>query len=198
MEFSRRWILFLFLFFNIIGIYFLDKLVDLVFYTTSFSPYLADKFQAYFINSTEYTVGSIFSFGFIVKVFILILLLKYKKEFTKMGQKGIFVFKFSVIFLMLYRVALFIPIFSRFQLYFTCVFSIGTVTCLALFLKNIKLVYHSSLILLVAITMYVTLTTTYKYIPYSNYIPYLVQQNYPSYKFRSNYNHIHSPYKDAL
>ena len=183
---------------NVVVVYSSELLISSISFITSSNPYLTRKFTDYFINSTDYSVGSIFSLGFIVMVFILILLLKYKNEFNNWGEKGVFVFKFSIIFLMLYRLALFIPIFGRFQLYFCYTFSIGSITCLYLFFRRWKPFYHLTTIILMVSLVYVNITNSYKYIPYSNYLQYLISNKFPNYWYRSNYNHMKSPYRDSF
>lgn len=137
--------------------------------------------------------GKILSFGFFFHTCILLLLI-YKRKSIEQIKYGNFIFAISTLFPFVFRIGLSMLIFSRFQLFIGCFYSIG-VACCILGMKTYKLGYSTLLFLVSTLSLSGQMKDE-KFVPYTNYI--LNVGNNWSFSFRDTYNHIHSPYKKSI
>ena len=185
------WI-FLFIIFNI---FFASRQFLILFVKIfSFLPYVETKIATYLIENSQYAMGRIFSVGSLIFILFFILLICSRKYFDSIYMGNI-IFNSAIIFLLFYRLATTIEIFSRFQLYFSIFFVMAIISLIQIFTKESRHIYISFLLILSLLTCYKKVTQDYRYVPYTNYLVYLVSGEFPTYDIRSNYNYIHSPYK---
>jgi hypothetical protein len=185
------WI-FLFIIFNI---FFASRQFLILFVKIfSFLPYVETKIATYLIENSQYAMGRIFSVGSLIFILFFILLICSRKYFDSIYMGNI-IFNSAIIFLLFYRLATTIEIFSRFQLYFSIFFVMAIISLIQIFTKESRHIYISFLLILSLLTCYKKVTQDYRYVPYTNYLVYLVSDEFPTYDTRSNYNYIHSPYK---
>lgn len=154
--------------------------------------YIGQKIQDYLIGDSEYAQGRVLSLGMILHLVFFILLL-YKKEYIVNRKNGLFIFNAAVVYLLFYRLAVTIEIFTRFQLYFAVFFCIAISWLVYAFTLRSRPVFVTYL-LAVALIGTIKLFADYRYIPYTNYLVYSLKGEYPSYDNRSMYNFQHSPY----
>lgn len=145
----------------------------------------------YIIGETNID-GQFFSLGMLTKVLFFILLLNYRKKLENLPY-GKLIFNFALTFLCIYRIALSIEIFIRFQMYLSVFFSIAVALLFYGFKSKSKIIYSSYLFLIILYSTYTLITGSYKFIPYTNYLTYIWQIK-PDYSYRSDYNLIRSPY----
>lgn len=137
--------------------------------------------------------GKVLSFGFIFHTSVLVLLL-CKRNAIERIKYGNFIFSISTLFPFVFRIGLSMLIFSRFQLFIGCFYSVG-VACCILGMKKYKMGYSLMLFFVSLISLSGQMKDE-KFVPYTNYI--MNVGNKWSYSFRDQYNHNHSPYKKSI
>jgi hypothetical protein len=147
----------------------------------------------YITPGSQYYQGY-FSFGVLARLFLFVIIIQNRKNIAGISKYGELLTNLSIIYIMVYLIALCLPILGRLGMFFY----IPYVSCISLLLHNNIIVKHYRyfLILIVVIlsynSMFNRITGDYKYIPYTNYLYYIFDQ--PTYQYRSEYNYKYSPY----
>lgn len=157
-------------------------------------PYLNSKIENYLLDNSEFASGRILSMGMIIHLIFLFLLLWKKKHIVEFIHGNV-IFNFSLFYLLLYRLATTVEIFSRFQLYLAPFFCVALILISKSFNFRNRLLYITYL-LCISFIGSLKIFSDYRYIPYTSYLPYLLNKNYPSFEYRDAYNFRNSPYAD--
>lgn len=177
---------------------------DLLFYVlisvASIVPYLDSKVVAYmsFINYAEGSVAEIkslfFTFGSLMRILSLFLLLKYRHEIVKV-RYGSYIFLFGIIYVLLYRMGLTFSVLARLGYYFMIFYFLSfSIIADKIYRGYKRLLFVSFISFCFCLNAYTILTTSYEYLPYSNLWEYILKGDIPSYNYRKSYNPINSPY----
>ena len=188
--------------FLLINILFINRqlLVDIIVSIFSFVPFFNEKVITYFLMESVFVEGKVFSFGMVWHICLFILLLIYKESvIDRIGEKyGTLVYNSAMIYLLLVRMALSIPIFMRIQLYFAVYFCICAGLLILCFEWRSRLLYICMLFLVSSYICLDKITSSARYIPYSNVVEYAFKGEFPSYSQRFYYNIKHSPYTQEV
>ncbi|MDM1405488.1 EpsG family protein [Myroides marinus] len=150
-----------------------------------------DKFStSYLEEGSEYIIRESLNAKSLVFLFLFILIF-IKQRIAKEKDQSL-LFRFFLLYVALFVVTVFVPIFDRFTFYYATFF----VVILGRQAYNFKLTsrfnYYVLLILLVIINTHTMIMNKYVYLPYTNYLSYAFKEK-PSFNYRVNYNHKHSP-----
>lgn len=156
-------------------------------------PYVNQKIEGYLLGDSEYGQGRVLSLGMIFH-FLFFVLLLYKRNFIVNRKNGLIIFNSAVIYLLFYRLAITIEIFTRFQLYFSVFFCIGISFLIYAFTIRTRPVFITYLLIIAFIGGAGKIFSDYRYLPYTNYLVYFFLGEHPSYEYRSAYNIRNSPY----
>lgn len=188
--------------FVIINIIFLDRqlLVDLIVNIFGFIPFFNEKVVSYFLFESESTEGKILSFGMIWHLLLFVLLLIYKDTvINRIGDRyGNLAFNCAIIYLLMFRLALTIPLVMRIQLYFSVCFCVCVGLLVLCFEWRSRLIYLSILTMVSLYICFDKITSSARYVPYSNVIEYALKGENPSFSVRYYYNIKHSPYTKEI
>ena len=154
-------------------------------------PYFNVKIQSYLLNDNEFADGRVFSIGMLVQFVFFTMFIIYRKYIGR-SVNGIIIFNFVMLYLILYRVATTIEVFSRIQLYTSVFFCISLFLLSRVFAKKSRIIYFLYLFWVASIGT-IKLFESNKYIPYSSYLQYVFKQK-PSFEYRDSYNYKNSPY----
>lgn len=168
----------------------LTKLVVNLFSNISF---ISSKIEYYFLQENEFSEGSRFSLGLIIKLISFFLII-YSRKKIEQFPLGKYIFNGAILYLFLYRVGLSISIFSRYQLYFSLFYSVACILCYYSFAIYSRGIYKAYIILTIVLSVHTNILSKPVFLPYSSYLPYLFTEK-PSFYYRSNYNYINSPVK---
>lgn len=155
-------------------------------------PYLSTKVESYLLENNEFAAGRIISFGMIIHLIFLFLLL-WKRKSIEEAEHGGVIFNFALFYLLLYRLATTIEVFGRFQLYLAPFFCIALVLIARSFNFQNRLLFVTYL-LCISFVGSIKIFSDYRYIPYTSYLPYILEKDYPSFEYRDAYNFKNSPY----
>lgn len=175
------------------SIVFREKIIDWIINLFSNNVFIGGKIDYYFKNK-NYLDARFLTIGSIAKLIFFFLILISKKFIYNSSQYGRILFNGSMIFLIINRLASSIEILSRFQLFSAVLFCITVVLIIKNFEPLSRKIYVTFLVIIIYLTVYKEITTTYKYVPYTNYLLYL-DKNIPFYE-RANYNFVNSPYSE--
>lgn len=188
--------------FLVINILFINRqlLIDIIVYVFGFIPFFNDKVVSYFLMDSVFIEGKVFSFGLIWHTALFILLLIYRDPvINRIGERyGTLAYNSAMIYLLLFRLALSIPLAMRFQLYFSVCFCICVGLLVLCFEWRSRLMY---VCVLGMVSLYIcidSVTSTARYIPYSNILEYALKGDNPSFSTRFFYNIKHSPYTKEI
>lgn len=190
-RFESKFIVILYLILNVFFIFFVDILKQLVVDFVSLIPFFTKKVGSYFVADSEYSKGSEFTIGNLLRILFFFLIIKFRDRIENKFGSGFF--NLLVLYFILYRLAVSIVIFGRFTLYLTVIYSCGIAFLANVFPKKVRVIYSLAIILVSLLTYFVQLRSDYKYIPYTSYFEYIFSQK-PDFNYRSNYNFIKSPY----
>lgn len=154
-------------------------------------PYFNVKIESYLLNENEFAVGRVFSVGMLVQFVFFAMFIIYRK-YVERSVNGIIIFNFVMLYLILYRVATTIEVFSRIQLYTSVFFCISLFLLSRVFAKKSRIIYFLYLFWVASIGT-IKLFESNKYIPYSSYLQYVFKKK-PSFEYRDSYNYKNSPY----
>lgn len=190
-EYSTKCIIILFLCANI---FLLDS--DVIFKLISFLfssiPTIALKIESYTEGEgIRFAQGKIFSLGYLVHIIFFIIILYSRKRIEKL-ENGKFLFNVSVLFIFIFRMGLTILVFSRFQLYIICFYSIVVAYLIYSFANKYKLMYISFVFLVSLYAVSSQMANIY-YVPYTNILFYLDSD--VSFEERDRFNLENSPYE---
>jgi hypothetical protein len=195
MELDKKWLLAIFIIFNIVLWIFDSQLRSYVNFETGI-PFVDSKISFYFGDNSQgniYTENRIFSLGLLVR-FILFIILIHSQKLIK-ERFGNVIYNLAVLSFFFHRLGIAVPLFGRFLFFVSIPFSIIIVDLILAFEKKSRPVYFLFLTLIIFYTTFTTITLDYKYIPYSNYLSYVAKKEKPSFHERSMYNIRKSPYK---
>ena len=149
------------------------------------------KWRLYNYLGTNYASKEIFnvkSIRIIEKITIGLIGIWNKKEIEnkfKYGQNMLF---FTLIFILLFRIGITIPILGRVALYLRLFYVIFLGYILKILKNKILKIFYIIGFYFYSLGSLVILTNeTYVYLPYTTYIKYIFQEK-PSYYYRDNYN----------
>lgn len=190
-KFSNRSIVICFVIVNIV---FLNANVTFAIAEKIFSsvPIIVTKINSYTTGEeSDLGQGKMLSFAYIMHVAFFVLILHYRRELEKI-QNGKFLFNISVLFIFIFRIGLTSLIFSRFQLFIGCFYSVTIASVIYSFFKQYRLLYVVGIYCLSLIANYGQMKDVL-FVPYTNYLLYYNSDL--SYDYRSEYNFRNSPYK---
>lgn len=182
------------IFFVLVNVIFLNSnviftLVDSLF---SFIPIIATKVENYTIgDDSDLGQGKILSFSYIIHIVFFMLILYYRKTLEKM-QYGKFLFNISILFIFIFRIGLTSLVFSRFQLFIGCFYSVTIAILFYSFQKRFRLFYVAGIFILALMANYGQMRDVL-FVPYTNYLLYY-NSDLP-YNYRAEYNFRYSPYR---
>lgn len=188
--------------FLIVNIIFVDRdvLINVISSVFGMIPYLQNKVITYFLMDSVFTEGKVFSFGMIWHIFLFVLMLLYRGRIVDFigGKKGQFVYNCAMVYLLLVRFAVSIPMFTRIQLYFSVMFSVCVGLVILSFEFRSRFMFVGLLLLVASYTCFDKITGSARYVPYSNYVEYVLKGELPSYSKRVFYNIKESPYTNEV
>lgn len=144
------------------------------------SNLLESKIDGYVI-SEDAVSGSFLSIGSVFNIVVFYFIYKYRKE---LKSYNIQLYHFTIIALILYRLSMIVPIFSRFYLFFIVFYIISIVFLLRNTLKKYYLVWFVYCFLILVLVI----RGNYAYLPYTNYWKHLITDDLKSYYQRDKFN----------
>ncbi len=177
-----------------------DLLIGIITALFSNIPYFSDKVITYFLMDSVFIQGKLLSFGMLWQTALFVLLLCYKERVVEQigGQRGMFAFNCSMVFLLLVRFAMSIQIFIRIQMYFSVYLCICIGLLILSFEWRSRLAYLCVLTMISMYTCYDKITGSARYVPYTNIIEYVAKGELPSFSKRYFYNIKKSPYTQEI
>ena len=177
-----------------------DLLINIIVAAFSKVPYLDYKVVTYFLMDSVFVQGKFLSFGLLWQTVLFILMLLYRDRIISQigGEKGLFAYNCAMVYFLLVRLSMTIPMFVRLQMYL----SVYVAVCIGLTVLSFE--FRSRcfyMILLAAVasyTCYDKVTKSARYVPYTNVLQYVIKGDYPSYSKRFFYNIKNSPYTDEI
>lgn len=194
-DISRKIYIILFLAINILFIN-REILFNVIVLLFGFVPYFSEKVITYFLLDSVYVQGSVFSFGMLWHMALFVLMMVYKDTIIeKIGNRyGVLCYNFAIIYLMLVRCALSVPVFMRIQLYYSVFFCICVALLAFSFDWRSRVMYVAVIFLVASYTCYDRTTGSARYVPYTNLVQNVFKDTNPSFSYRFYYNIKHSPY----
>lgn len=149
-------------------------------YFASLFPTIAYKLLNVYVAESN---NAIFTIGSLIMFFLFFVLLRYRKAILN-NPHGDILYFFALLYMYLFRILLIFPTGFRITLYFGLFFAV----CLAIIIKyaNFKIKY--SLYLLIGLTIFKTIWSSYQYLPYTNSIYYILSSDHLPKSYRSNLN----------
>lgn len=183
--------------FALIVFSFTQQIFDLLGKLFASIPFIMSNIQGYGQNEDFAQNDAIFTFGGIIRIIVLCLLL-YGKRRIMLLKNGVVLFNLAYTYLLIAILGFNIPIFSRFVYYFAPFYAMAFVLLISVFEYRTKYMYLSFLLVFAGFTMYQTITSGYKYVPYSNYVWSKLKGEKLDYDYRSSYNIERSPYAKKM
>lgn len=162
---------------------------------TFWSDDLSAKVMKYSAGEDVAAVGSGISLGLIVNIIYFFLFIRSYKAITSIPKYGVILYNLAFLYFIFYRLALTIPVVSRFQYDLTVFYCIVIPYLSVVFVKRDRVKY-AIMVCIVSVSLATkAVTDTYKYVPYTHYLIEMIKGNKMDYNTRSSYNPINSPYK---
>lgn len=177
------------IFLTLIFLFSNGKYIFLIISKLSFSPTL--QWRLYNYLGTNYAVEEVFSIRsirLIEKIIIGLIGILNRKEIENNFKYGRNILFFTLIFIILFRIGITIPILGRVALYLR-LFYVIFLTYILKILKNkvIRTFYIIGFYIYSLGSIIILTNETYVYLPYTSYLKYIFQEK-PSYNYRDNYN----------
>ena len=148
--------------------------------------------ERYTDYSGDFFLSTNINYGFIHRIFFLVLIVYFYPRFRNNQQTRI-IFNLAMISIILYPLSSYILILKRFDIYLS-LFPIWSTLLILESLKNDKLLLLGLILIYAIGRTYLLVTGDYRYIPYSNYIVYFFAGEQLPYGFRYMFNFYFSPY----
>ena len=144
------------------------------------------KWRFYNYLGTEYVKGQVINIRLLEKITVVLLAIYNKNKIEKFKQGRIILF-LGIIFVILYRIGITLPILVRVALYLRIFYIILLTYLLKIFKNNIiKSIFIIGYYFYSFMAIYF-ITQDTVYTPYTTYIKYIFQEK-PNYDYRSRYN----------
>ncbi|MBB2954365.1 EpsG family protein [Sphingobacterium faecium] len=152
-----------------------------------FSSFFASKFPAIAYKLLNIYVAessdAVFTLGSLIMFFLFFVLLHHKKIILE-NKYGDILFFFALFYMFLSRILMVFPTGFRLTLYFGLFFAV----CLVIIIKSTSFKFKYILYLLIGLTIFKTLWTSYQYIPYTNSIYYILSADHLPRNYRDEFN----------
>ncbi len=149
----------------------------------------ADRFDSY----TGAELSSIYTFGTLKFIILLIIILFNKEIIIKSNKYGHLVYFYTILFYILYPIIARVPTLFRINIAYGIFADISLVYILYYHFKSHGFFYFSCkaiILLSVIYVLYQNCRENYKITPYSNSIPYIVSGQHLPYTYRDSYNEL--------
>jgi len=161
---------------------------------TKISPMISDRLKSYLINSQF--ISDKINAGSFIRLFILFILLLFKKKITSGEKIRSYIFNLSILYLIFYPLGISLKVIQRFTLFLFPFYAISIVQLLkSIEIKSNLYILSLFFVLFSLQQTYNTVSADFRYVPYTNYMPYFIKNDFPSIEYRHKYNLKNSPYK---
>lgn len=163
---------------------------------TKISSILHERLLVYFLN--EDFISQKMSFGAIVRLVILAIILLFKDAIISGDEKRKYIFNMVMVFFLLFPLGASMKILHRFTMFISPLYIIALILMLkSLTIKTNRYLLYTFFVLLSMMQTYLVVTEDYRYVPYTNYAHYWIKKDLPDMYYRHDYNIKNSPHKKS-
>ncbi|MDM1094749.1 EpsG family protein [Myroides odoratimimus] len=156
----------------------------------SFIPFFNKFSESYLEEGSDYIMRDSLNAKSVIFIILFIIVLLRDKYQKNKDESPLY--KFFLLYMVLFIVTVFVPIFDRFTFYFSIYFVIVLSNKAITFANTTRLNYYALLIMIVVMNTHTMIMNKYVYLPYTNYVSYMFKEK-PSFTYRSSYNYKYSP-----
>ena len=150
-----------------------EVIMTLLYPMTLIHPILLSRFDSY-SEVSDVSAASGYSLGLLVQLLYFFLFVRQHDRFVAFSKYGNCFFNLTFLYFVFYRIALVIPVLSRFQFDLNIFYIVSLPFIIENFTNFSKLIFKYIVYILSALFIIVSVTSTTKYLPYTNYIYYKI------------------------